>query len=103
MNDCFITLIDKTATGRTAIGEVEHTEKRTDALARSVPISRQEAFFAMQIGFRPEFEFIVNPLEYHGEGLLEFNGERYEIYRTYEPNSNEVELYCRKSIGGNGQ
>lgn len=101
MNDCIITLINKTPKQeRNSIGEVIYSETRTEVMARDVPVSRQESFYAQQIGFRVEHEFIVNPLEYQGQGLLEFNGGIFEIYRTYEASSNELEIYCRKALGG---
>lgn len=101
MNDCIITLISKIPTQeRNSIGEVKYNEIRTEVMACDVPVSRQESFYAQQIGFRVEHEFIVNPLEYQGQGLLEFNGGIFEVYRTYEASSNELELYCRKALGG---
>ena len=101
MNDCIITLISKTPKQeRNSIGEPLYNEKRTEVMARSIPVSRQESFYAQQIGFRVEHEFIVNPMEYQGQGLLEFNGGTFEIYRTYEASSNELEIYCKKALGG---
>ena len=34
-------------------------------------------------GINPEFVFIVNAVEYNGETLVEYRGQRYSIYRTY--------------------
>lgn len=101
MNDCIITLISKTPKQeRNSIGEIVYSETSTEVMARNVPVSRQESFYAQQIGFRVEHEFILNPLEYQGQGLLKFNGGIFEIYRTYEASSNELEIYCKKALGG---
>lgn len=101
MNDGAITLIKKTPTNqRTPSGSVIYEETSREVFARSVDVARQEAFYAMQLGFRVEYELIINPLEYQGETIAEVNGQRFEIYRTYKSSSNELELYCRQSFGG---
>jgi hypothetical protein len=40
--------------------------------------------------------------DYEGERLLEYNGKRYGIYRTYNNGSDEVELYAERKGGTNG-
>ena len=52
---------------------------------------------------RAEFSFIVNPVEYEGEKLCAWNGQRYAIYRTYHvPGTDDLELYVQREAGVTG-
>ena len=37
--------------------------------------------------------------EYHGEMVAVLNGTRYGIYRTYQVNTEELELYLEQKVG----
>lgn len=75
------------------------TEERA-ILARMDDVTRAEFFAAGQNGMRAEFRFIVNPIEYEGERLCEWNGQRYAIYRTYQvPGTDDLELYAQREAG----
>ncbi len=45
-------------------------------------VTRSEFFDAGRNGLNPEFVFRVFFADYEGERLLEYNGNRYGIYRT---------------------
>ena len=82
------------------------TETRMPVLATDVPISRSEYYQAGENGIRPEFMFVINPIEYSGEEEVEVtfkNGltRRFGIYRTYERNPDELEVYCKQATGLN--
>lgn len=78
------------------------TELRT-ILARMDDVSRSEFFAAGQAGMRPQYRFIVNPVEYGGEATCEWNGARYAIYRTYHvPGTDDLELYVQREAGVTG-
>lgn len=75
-------------------------ETRRTILARMDDVTRAEFFAAGQNGMRAEFRFIVNPIEYEGEQLSEWNGMRYAIYRTYHvPGTDDLELYAQREAG----
>jgi hypothetical protein len=39
--------------------------------------------------------------DYDGERLLEYNGKRYGIYRTYHGRGDQIELYVERKGGTN--
>ena len=65
-------------------------------------VTRSEFFDAGRNGLNPEFVFRVFFADYEDERLLEYNGNRYGIYRTYNNGSDEVELYAERKGGTNG-
>ena len=78
-------------------------EEARTILARMDDVSRGEFFAAGQYGMRPEFRFIVNPVEYQGEMVCAWNGRRYAIYRTYHvPGTDDLELYVQREAGVTG-
>lgn len=102
MTDEICVLIGKKAVGKNSRMQVIYEESRTEVLCASVPISRSEFYAAGQIGINPDYELIVNPVEYSGQKVVEFKGKKLNVYRTYERNENELELYCSYATGLNG-
>lgn len=101
------------------------TPIRREIFAQVESIGRNEYFAAGQNGIRADYRFRVFAAEYHGERECEYNGERYVIYRTYQPDAyarhnnystnegsvtrssyvsdaDRVELYAGKRVGVNG-
>lgn len=105
MIDIVLKLIGQTETGTDQFLQPITTKTETEVIAASVPVSRSEFYQAGQLGINPEFEFIINPAEYSGEKEAELteNGttRRLRIYRTYERNADEMELYCTDAAGLN--
>lgn len=105
MVDTTIYLIGQVETGETdEYLQPVKTETRAAVLAAAVPVSRSEYYGAGQLGFWPDYEFIVNPAEYHGEQIAEVTNERGDIervriYRTYLSSADELEIYCSASAG----
>lgn len=62
-------------------------------------VSSSEFFSARQGGLLPEFSFIISTFDYHGEKEVEYNGNRYAVYRTYKPDDDTVEVYCQTESG----
>lgn len=101
MVDTEIILIIPASRAQDADGVWRTTEdvKRT-ILARMDDVNRSEFFSAGQVGMRPDYRFIVNPIEYEGESVCEWNGKRYAIYRTYHvPGTDDLELYVQRKVG----
>lgn len=106
MVDVLIVLIKQIAGELDEFNQPTVTETRTDVFAASVPVSRSEYYRAGEKGIRPEFEFEINPAEYHGETIVEYTDEtgktsRLRIYRTYEAGPDKLELYCSAAAGLN--
>ena len=84
---------------------VDGNENRTEVCATSVPVSRAEFYAAGEKGFRPDFLFEVNPVEYSGQPIAEVCdletgiNQRCRIYRTYRPDPDTLELYCSRAAG----
>lgn len=84
---------------------IEGAESRSEVFATSVPVSRSEFYAAGENGFRPDFEFEINPADYSGECVCEFidpeSGitERCRIYRTYRSDPDTLEIYCSRAAG----
>lgn len=80
----------------------ERIKPRT-VFCRVGSITRQEFFDAGRNGLNPELQFIVFPLDYHGEETCRFHGKDYGIYRTYHvPGTDNLELYVERKGGTNG-
>ena len=94
-----ITLIKKTATGRDARGFPVYGEARRLILAKVESAPQSEYFQAGQVGIQSEYVFIINPIEYQGERLAEYQGEQYRIYRRYHRDMDELEIYAGKELG----
>lgn len=62
-------------------------------------VTQTEYFKGRQSGLSPEYFFTISIFDYSGEKILEYNGQKYAIYRTYFPNDNEIELYTELKGG----
>lgn len=102
MTDVVITLIDEIY-AKDENGISRKTEVNTDVFARKRSASRSEFFDGGRNGLNPEFEFDVFAGDYDGQRVIEYNGKRYGIYRTYAPDGSDyIELYAERKGGTNG-
>lgn len=62
-------------------------------------VGANEFFKAGQLGFRPQYQILVHTCEYDGETLVEINGKRHSVYRTYERTDGFTELYLEERSG----
>lgn len=96
-----ITLIKRKKTGTDRLNQPIYTTTSRTVLARRIPISQGEYFNAGQIGISADHEFVISQFDYDGEMMLSYNGQNYRIYRKYERNDNEIELYVEYASGLN--
>lgn len=75
------------------------TKKRVFCDVRSA--SRAEWFDAGRDGLQPSFVFVMFAPDYSGEKIVEYNGHRYGIYRTYVAKNEQIELYVEEKGGLN--
>lgn len=76
------------------------TETKSAALFVELrSVSRNEFFESRQGGLFPQFSFIISAFDYHNEKIVEYNGERFAVYRTYEPDDDTIEIYCQIESG----
>ena len=81
------------------IGQRVPTETAKEYIAEVDSVSRSEFYQAGQIGLTPEYRFKLNKLAYNGEKIVEYNGIRYGVYRTYESSPYTIELYVERKGG----
>lgn len=96
-----IDLISKTYT-TDSMGQKVATEKSTTVFATLTSISRAEWVSYSQSGRQglvPSYVASVFMGDYNGESIAEYDGKRYGIYRTYERDDEQVELYLEKKAG----
>ncbi len=98
MRNDVITLISKTYT-RNAYGVEIPAETEHDIYCDVKSISQREFYAAGENGFKPELRFDVFAYDYNGEDLIEYNGNRYTVYRTFQSSNNVLELYTERKTG----
>lgn len=65
-------------------------------------VTRSEYFGGGRNGLNPELVFTVFRKDYEGETTLEYEGNRFGIYRTYIADGDYIELYAERKGGTNG-
>jgi SPP1 family predicted phage head-tail adaptor len=92
-----LTLI--TATQRTdEYGDPVTEEARREVFARLASIGQKEFYQAHAVGLQPELKFVLaDYLDYDGEQLVEHNGQRYRVLRTYRAGQ-ELELVVYREV-----
>lgn len=94
-------LISKTYT-TDSMGQKIATEKTATVFATLTSITRAEWTSYSQSGRQglvPSYVAIVFMGDYNGEATAEYNGKRYGIYRTFERDDEQVELYLETKAG----
>lgn len=76
---------------------VSETAKIVFALIES--ISQKEFFEAGQKGLKPEYKVTMWGFEYDNQKIIEIDGVRYSVYRTYLRDDERLELYLTKKAG----
>ena len=80
--------------------EILQPVRTTPTLGRITSVSRAERMESGLDGLTPEAVFITAESNYRGEQQAEWEGERYQIYRTYRRRESQViELYLAKRTG----
>ena len=74
------------------------TETETTVYCEVDSITQSEFFAAANTELNPEYKFTVFFGDYGGEHLLDYNGVRYYIYRTYRT-GDYMELYAERKAG----
>ena len=101
MNDV-LKLLSTTYT-KDKYGQAVATHTQKEVFCERQSISRNEFFNAGRNGLNPQFVFTIFKGEYTGETVLEYNGLTYSVYRTYETDSDYIELYVERKGGTNGK
>ena len=100
MSDTVLLLHHPTTT-QNSIGEWIQAVEKVQVFAKVQEVSSSEFFNASQIGLAAEKRFLVFSGDYHGEPIVEHEGLRYGVYRTYE-HGDQTEVYVERKGGTNG-
>ena len=92
-----LTLI--TATQRVdEYGDLVTAESTREVFAKLGSIGQKEFYQAHAVGLQPELKFVLaDYLDYNGETLVEHNGQRYRVLRTYRA-GHELELTVYREV-----
>ena len=92
-----LTLIQQTQ-GVDDYGDPVITETIREVFARIGSIGQKEFYQAQAVGLQPELKFVLaDYLEYDGEPMVEHNGQRYRVLRTYRKGQ-ELELTVYREV-----
>lgn len=83
---------------------VYHSESvRRDVFCNVSSISANEFFEGGRTGLNPAYRMTVFFGDYEGEEILEYKGNTYSIYRTFQKGTDTLELYVERKGGTNGR
>lgn len=89
---------------RDPIGQLIPIDEAVEILCHIESVGQREFFSAGQNGINSDLKVVTQAVNYNNESILEYNGMRYGIYRTFRKNdSDEIELYCEMKVGISGQ
>lgn len=75
------------------------TETRRKVLCSMKSAGRNDFYAGAVHGMKPELIFSMYQFEYENESIVEFQGQKYSVIRTYSTGFKEIELTCEKVIG----
>lgn len=101
MIDTSVKLIATTTT-QNDFGALVVSETERDVMCEVKSVSMTEFYQAAQAGLSASQVFVTHPANYSGERILEYNGERYAITRTYQANADRLEIYTGEKVGDYG-
>jgi len=84
-------------------GGVKSTETLRDVFASRRSVGMRETYQASIAGFKPELVFkLEDALDYNGETHAEYDGVRYRILRTFQPEgSTEFQIVLTREVNKN--
>lgn len=83
-------------------GVWQEIEERHDVFCDVGSVTRAEFFGGGRNGLNPQYVFTMFFGDYNGERIVEYNEERFSIYRTYHARNDTIELYAERKGGTNG-
>lgn len=96
-------LIDEQEDGRDADGNVITVKTPRMVYCKVDSVSRNESYAAGTDDIKPELDLVIsNRIDYHGENLLRFHSELFDVIRTYW-RGDSVTLTVAKHIGINDE
>lgn len=82
-----------------SIGQNIANEYTRDVYCNVRSVSGSEWMEAGRNGIKAAYQVTMFRYDYGGELIVELDGERYAVYRTYVAQGEEIELYLEKKAG----
>jgi len=82
-----------------AYGVLVPTPDKRLVYANVTSVSSAEFFEGGRNGLNPEYRMIMFAPDYEGEEIVEYNGTKYTVYRTYQGRNDTIELYVELRKG----
>lgn len=83
-------------------GDPVIVEIHRDVFAEQLSIGQKEFYQAHAVGLQPEVKFkLADYLDYEEEPIVEHNGQRYRVLRTYRTGQ-ELEVVCYREVNPDG-
>ena len=95
-NICY--LISQTFT-RDNAGVMKPAEISTQVFCNIQSVTASEWFEGGRNGLNPEYRLTMFEGDYSGQEIVQLDGVRYAVYRTYKTKDNNIELYVQKEGG----
>ena len=75
------------------------TERKRKVFGEVNSVTGSEWFEGGRNGLNPEYRILIFAPEYQGEEIVEYQGTRFTVYRTYTARNDVLELYCERRKG----
>lgn len=62
-------------------------------------VNSKEWYEGARNGLNPQYRFTMFSFDYDGQKIIEYNGTRYTVYRTFLKSKDEIELYTELNKG----
>lgn len=96
MNDLILLVHEIRTTDEYGDQAVTYTSR--EVFCRIKSIGQKEFYQAQAVGMQPEIKFVLaDCLDYENEPIVEYEGDRYRILRTYRTGQ-ELELVCYREV-----
>lgn len=82
-----------------SLGQQIATETSRQVFCNVRSVSQAEFFEGGRNGLKPEYKLTMFFYDYNGEKIVEFEGSRYAVYRTYRAENDVLELYIESKAG----
>lgn len=92
-----LTLIQRTQSPD-EYGDPVISESRREVLVEPLSVGQAEFYQAQAVGLKPELKLkLADYLDYEGETLMEYQGERFRVLRTYRTGQ-ELEITAYREV-----
>lgn len=75
-----------------------NTEIKTEVFADKKSIRSSEFYESQKLGYKLSVMFVIKPYEYNNQEYVYYENKKYKVERTYEKDTENLELVCSKVI-----